>query len=265
MHIDKQKDISPFQKSLAQIKNANIIYLERLNSYWGSYNCVKVIINGLKKASAENFDYYIHLSAQDFPLRTNNEIQQKLANSSPLSFMHHFTLEDSTWANKGKDRLETLHFFKNGKRISIGRYTKNILYKLLYTLWNAIVLKQFDPKQTYYGCEFYFMFHHSTVIDFLKNLQENFWLRQRLKFTLIPEEIFIPTILFKSKNKIEVVKNNTLRYIKWEGLSSSPKILDELDISEFSKGDYLFGRKFDFEVNPDLQEKLMVYLNKRKQ
>jgi hypothetical protein len=264
VHIDKQKDITPFHKSLEKIQDANIIYLERLNSYWGSYNCVKVIVDGLKKASAKNFDYYIHLSAQDYPLRNNNEIQQKLEDSSPLSFMHHFSLAESTWVNKGKDRLETLHFFINGKRISIGRYTKNILYKLIYKLWNSIVLKQFDPKQTYYGCEFYFMFHHSTVVEFLKNLKENFWLRQRLKFTLIPEEIFIPSILFKSKSKNQVI-NNTLRYIKWEGLSSSPKILDEQDISEFSNGDYLFGRKFDFKINPDLHEKLIVYLKNRNQ
>lgn len=264
MHIDKQKEISPFQKSLSQIKDANIIYLERLNSYWGSYNCVKVIIDGLKKASAENFDYYIHLSAQDFPLRNNNEIQQKLKESAPLSFMHHFSMAESTWVNKGKERLETLHFFINGKRISIGKYTKNILYKLIYKLWNSIVLKQFDSKQNYYGCEFYFMFHHSTVIEFLKNLEQNFWLCQRLKFTLIPEEIFIPSILFKSKSKNQVV-NNTLRYIKWEGLSSSPKILDEQDISEFSNGDYLFGRKFDFERKPELHKKLIAYINSRNQ
>lgn len=263
VHIDKQKDIDPFQKALSKIDNANILYLERVNSYWGSYNCVKVIISGLKKASAEKFDYYIHLSAQDFPLRNNEEIQQKLIESTPLSFMHHFKMTESTWVNKGKDRLETLHFFINGKRISIGRYTKNKLYKMLYAIWNSLVLKKFDTKQSYYGCEFYFMFHHSTVIEFLKNLEDNFWLRQRLKFTLIPEEIFIPTILFKSKSKIEVV-NKTLRFIKWEGLSSSPKMLDEQDIAEFSNGDFLFGRKFDFETNPDLHQKLLSYLKNRK-
>jgi hypothetical protein len=262
IHIDKQKEIAPFQKFLEKIQDANIIYLERLNSYWGSYNCVKVIINGLKKASADKFDYYIHLSAQDFPLRTNEEIQQKLKSSAPLSFMHHFKLTESTWVNKGKDRLETLHFFINGKRFSIGQYTKNKLYKMLYAIWNSLVLKQFDTKQTYYGCEFYFMFHHDTVDEFLNNLRQNFWLYQRLKFTLIPEEIFIPTILFKSKSKIDVV-NKTLRYIKWEGLSSSPKILDEQDIAEFSKDDYLFGRKFDFEINPDLHQKLIAYLKNR--
>ena len=264
VHIDKQKDIAPFHTSLETIQEANIIYVERVNSYWGSYNCVKAIINGMKKASAEKYDYYIHLSAQDFPLRSNKEIQQKLTMSAPLSFMHHFTLADSTWVNKGKDRLDTLHFFANGKRLSIGKNTKNKVYKLLYSLWNSIVLKQFDPKQTYYGCEFYFIFHHSTVTDFFKQLKENFWLRQRLKFTLIPEEIFIPTILFNSKsnNKVE---NNTLRYIKWEGLSSSPKMLDEQDISEFSNGDYLFGRKFDFEINPNLHQKLISYLKNRNQ
>jgi hypothetical protein len=256
VHIDKQKEISPFQKSLETIQDANIIYLERLNSYWGSYNCVKVIINGLKKACAEKFDYYIHLSAQDFPLRNNAEIQQKLISSAPLSFMHHFKLTESTWVNKGKDRLETLHFFIKGNRISIGKFTKNNLYKMLFSIWNSIVLKKFDSRQTYYGCEFYFMFHHSTVIEFLKNLEENFWLRQRLKFTLIPEEIFIPTILFKSKNKIEIV-NKTLRFIKWEGLSSSPKMLDEQDISDFSNGDYLFGRKFDFEINQNIHQELI--------
>ena len=262
VHIDKQKEIAPFQKSLEKIKDANIIHLKRLNSYWGSYNCVKVIINGLKKASAENFDYYIHLSAQDFPLRNNEEIQQKLFESAPQNFMHHFKLADSTWLNKGKDRIESLHFIINGKRILIDQQKKNKLLKFVYSIWNKLILKQFDTKQVFYGCEFYFIFHHTAVVEFIKNLRENFWLRNRLKFTRIPEEIFIPSILFKSKNKIEVV-NNTLRYIKWDTLSSSPKTLDEKDISTFSNGDYLFGRKFDFEINPTLHQKLISYLKNR--
>jgi hypothetical protein len=83
-----------------------------------------------------------------------------------------------------------------------------------------------------------------------------------LKFTLIPEEIFIPTILFISKSKIQV-ENKTLRYIKWEELSSSPKILDEKDIVDFSNGDFLFGRKFDFEINPELPQKLVAYIKNR--
>jgi hypothetical protein len=41
--------------------------------------------------------------------------------------------------------------------------------------------------------------------------------------------------------------------------------LDEQDISEFSNGDYLFGRKFDFERKPELHKKLIAYINSRNQ
>jgi hypothetical protein len=40
-------------------------------------------------------------------------------------------------------------------------------------------------------------------------------------------------------------------------------MLDEQDIAEYSKDDYLFGRNFDFEINPDLHQKLIAYLKNR--
>ncbi|MEN9963763.1 MAG: hypothetical protein RL582_858 [Bacteroidota bacterium] len=251
IHVDQRQNIQPFEKELNLMNGINWTFTERYNSFWGSYSCVKAVIEAMKMAKEKlDFDYYIHLSGQDFPVVTPNELQRKLAEVHPASYFFNFPFNEGKWDNKGKDRLETIHFFRNSTRVAITKKTKNPLYAFLHLLWRKAVVEGFDQKQTYYGCEFYFMFHKDALERLLENQRKFRLLHYRLTFTVIPEEVYISTMLMagKENDKIKIM-NDTGRYIKWDPVGSSPKTLDEKDFDAISQGEYLFARKFDFEGN----------------
>lgn len=261
IHIDKQRDFLQFKEELEQIQHAQLEWLPRANTYWGSYPCVKTVTDGMKFAQSKgDYDYYIHLSGQDFPVVDASTLQKRLIENEGKSFMFHFKIEEGLWDNKGKNRLTTLHFFKKEKRISITSKAKNPFNKILHFLWQKIVVNQFDKKHQFYGGEFYFIFHKSALQQLLNNQLEFSWLHKRLQFTLIPEEIYIPTMLMaKPSSNIHVV-NNTKRYIKWRMEGSSPITLNETDFEQIAQTDNWFARKFDFENDNIFHQKLLTFI-----
>ncbi len=261
VHIDKQQNDIPFKEELEQMQNVQWERLPRTETYWGSYSCVKAVIEGMKYAQLkDDFDYYIHLSGQDFPVVDTANLQHRLTANEGQSYLFHFKMEDGLWDNKGKDRLNTLHFFKKGKRIAITSKSKNPLNKILYFFWHKIVINQFDRRLQFYGGEFYFIFHKTALQQFLRNQLKFGWLHKRLQYTLIPEEIYIPTMLMaETSSNIQLV-NDTKRYIKWSMVGSSPKTLNETDFDQIAKSDNWFARKFDFEKDEIFHQKLMTFI-----
>lgn len=262
IHIDKEKNIEPFEAELNKLPVAsNIIYLSRQNSYWGSFQCVKVMLNGLTEAfdSKQEFDYFIHLSGQDFPVVSTNKIREQLTNSIPYSYFYNFAFEEGPWTNKGRDRIYSFQFFIGKKRFILHRQNKNPILKFLFNLCHYFA-KLIDKGRAFYGGEFYFMLHRTGVKVLLENVKSNFIFSKRLKYTLIPEEIFIPTMLFQKnkKGREHLIKNNTLRYINWAEAHSSPKILDKTDLAIINGKEYLFARKFDFETYPEILAELKL-------
>jgi hypothetical protein len=266
VHIDKTKSIEPFKKELDSVTGANIVYVEREKSYWGSYNCVKALINGMKFAFEHevSFDYFIHLSGQDFPVTGLHRIRETLESSAPSSFMYHFALPAPNWDFGGLNRLQSCLFYVGRKRIVLTNKTQNLLYRFLYKLWRVFV-DSFDKGRTFYGGEIYFMLHKNAIKHFFENLTRERLLRNRLKYTLIPEEIYIPTMLLqRNGNKILPIENRTLRYINWEGRGKSPKIINEDDMESIRSGEFLFARKFDFEANPHVRELILDHIKSQK-
>ncbi len=253
IHIDKTKDDIPFKQALEKNAGSNIIFVKRYTSYWGSYLCVKAMLEALGNALLHemNFDYFIHLSGQDYPVNSVTGIREKLQTSSPSSFMYHFPLP-CHWRNGGMDRLQSCSFFIGSKRIVLTEKTQNPVYKILYRQWRKKV-DQFDLSHNYYGGEFYFILHRDAVHTLLNNIRADIKLAKRLKYTLIPEEIYIPTMLMQHSGSNLNIQNETLRYIPWEETGSSPKTIQSSDLPEIYKGNYLFARKFDFQQYPEVK------------
>ncbi len=253
LHIDKTKELIPFKNALVKNANATIIYVERFNSYWGSFLCVKAMLKTLETAMnySEKFDYFIHLSGQDYPVTSVSEIRKTLRLSVPDSYMYHFSLP-CHWKNGGMDRLQSCSFFVGNKRMVLTEKTKNPVYKMLYRFWRTKV-DRYDATKQYYGGEFYFMLHKNAVELLLKNLKADHKLASRLKYTLIPEEIYIPTMLMQNEGSKLPIRNETLRFIPWEATGSSPRTIQLNDVEEILKGNHLFARKFDFVLHPEVK------------
>lgn len=246
IHIDKNVDIDPFKAELGNY-TGNVIWVKRETSYWGSFQCVKALLNGLKQAYEFNwiqFDYFIHLSGQDFPLKSPEFIQKTLGQNAPINFINLIPYPIPSWQNGGMDRLKHFKFFWKNDRIIIHPGMKNIFLRLSYKIL-SILFEAIDKRKRFYGGEFYFMLHRSGISRLFNNINKYPVFFNRLKFVTLPEEILIPTILMAENENIgEIFRDDVFRFINWESIQRGPKEMEEKEISKYLGSPYLFGRKF---------------------
>lgn len=246
IHIDKNVRIEPFKAEFENYSQ-NVFWVKRETSYWGSFQCVKALLNGLNQAYHFNriqFDYFIHLSGQDFPLKSPSFIQKTLTQTVPVNFINLIPFPIKEWQNGGMDRLKHFKFFWRGSRIIVHSGIKNYFLKFSYRIL-SILFDSIDKKKKFYGGEFYFMLHRSGVKRLLTNIKKYPIFFNRLKFVSLPEEILIPTILLADNENIgEIYRNDHYRFIDWENGQKSPGEMGEEEIENYLKGPYLFGRKF---------------------
>ncbi len=72
IHIDKK---SP----LPHLKADNIIFLQdRVNVHWSGFSMVRVTLNLLHRAIADENDYFVLISGADYPIQPNSYLYEKL-------------------------------------------------------------------------------------------------------------------------------------------------------------------------------------------
>lgn len=254
IHIDKRVEIHPFKEELRKFSD-RIFWVKRETSYWGSYQCVNALLNGLREAIAYEkvrFDYFIHLSGQDFPLKSPDFINRTLSQYFPTNFVNVIPFPVKSWENGGMDRLIHIKLYWKGRRIILHPNVKNWGLKSLCTLLLGI-FNQIDKGKTFYGGEFYFMMHRTGVERLLSNIKKYPIFFHRMKFVTLPEEIIIQTLLMMD-NKADklLISEDRFRYIDWGTGQKSPKEMNESEIMNLLNSPYLFGRKFII-TNPNFK------------
>lgn len=247
IHVDKNVNIIDFEKELIDYSE-KVTWVKREKSYWGSYQCVKALLNGMNEAyhfKGIGFDYFIHLSGQDFPLKSPEHIQGTLSKKAPVNFFNLIPFPVQDWQNGGLDRLKQFKFFWKGKRIIIHATIQNIFlsvfYKSIRPLFDSI-----DANRRFYGGEFYFMLHRSGVNRLFLNIKKFPVFFNRLRYVTLPEEIIIPTMLMADASNIgEIYKDDSYRYIDWIPNQRGPKEMEEAEIEGLLGSKFLFGRKFN--------------------
>src|SRR5947209_16226850 len=80
IHIDKKADIAKFQRL---ITSKSVHWVERVEANWGEFGLVEAVLNLLKatKNSGNVFDRIILLSGQDYPIKSNDIINEYLRQS----------------------------------------------------------------------------------------------------------------------------------------------------------------------------------------
>lgn len=246
IHIDLNVRIEDFENELI-IYSGQITWLKREKSYWGSYQCVKALLNGLNQAyqyKGKTFDYFIHLSGQDFPLKSPAVIQETLRKNAPVNFINLIPFPIQTWQNGGLDRIKHFKFFWKGERIILHSKVQNTFLRSFYKIIRSL-FESIDQNRKFYGGEFYFMLHRSGVNRLLLNVKTNPVFFNRLKYVTLPEEIIIPTMLMADVENIgEIYKDDSYRYIDWVPNQRGPKEMEEGEIAGLLDSKYLFGRKF---------------------
>ncbi|WP_306717992.1 beta-1,6-N-acetylglucosaminyltransferase [Klebsiella pneumoniae] len=241
IHVDKKSNMKDFE----HLESDRVTFIkERENVKWGHISVVHATIKMLRQSNANNFFFLI--SGDDFPLMTNDEIDQTLAYNKNKSFIH---FQDGR--NNFVDpilRVKYIYpsiYFKKNKKNHEKMLCKlsNVFLKRKNTV--AINYLSHNSITLYKGTQ-WFTFEPDAKAKIINFLNLNPCFIKVFEHSFCPDEIFFHTIVKHLKCQIyhdEYKINDCLRFIDWKSGPDFPKNLTIDDFPRLTKSGCFFARK----------------------
>lgn len=243
IHLDKKVDIKDFEylKSIGQV----YFIQNRVICNWGGFSTLEAMLNSLSEVLDKNHDYgfYNLLSAQDYPIKSNEDIYQFFLKNSSKSFIFYETDHAEEWWSTAVNRFKKYHltdFNFKGKS-----FLERIINKILPSRTFPISVKLYGGSKS----SWWSLNNESATYLISYFRKQN--MKSFLRYCWGTDEFVIPTILMNSLLNNYIVNDN-LRYINFPLGKANPKILGMEDVEQLQKSDMLFARKFDLTSNPEI-------------
>jgi hypothetical protein len=233
IHIDKKanQEIGAEVKDfLKEYPNVHILKSEKV--VWGGYSMVQAELDGMNyllNMSVE-WDYFINLSGQDYPLKSQTIIKEFLSKNNGKSYIK--------VADQEKSRPETMNRIEN--------YFEELEDKISDESHKRGFMKDVIP---YIGGQW--MILTRTCCEFICNSTEVKKFETYYFNTLIADESFFQTVLMNTSFD-GILVDDDKRAIIWipDGdIKLRPKTFTKNDFGFLQTGDHLFARKFDDNVD----------------
>ncbi|MCX8532726.1 beta-1,6-N-acetylglucosaminyltransferase [Chryseobacterium luquanense] len=243
IHIDKKasqqigEDVKNFLKDYL-----NVHILDSENVIWGGYSMVQAELDGMKYLLEMNkkWDYFINLSGQDFPLKSQEIIKNFLSKNNGKNYIK--------IADQEKSRPETMNRIEN--------YFEELEDKISDKTHKRDFMKGVIP---YIGGQW--MILTRNCCEFITNNVEVKKFEDYYLNTLIADESFFQTVLMNTSFAGTLI-NDDKRAIIWipDGdIKLRPKTFTQTDLGFLLEGNHLFARKFDNNVDNTIIESLKTY------
>lgn len=252
IHLDKKIDYKEYEY-LNENKQVNFIQ-NRIVCNWGGFSLVRAITNSTKEIllKEEKYDFINLLSAQDYPIKPIESLYAFLENNMGMSYIEFEEEAGSEWWKHAKERFELFHF-------------PDVKLKGKYRVQN--ILNRIMPRRKFpIACNLYgsaksswWTMSRDCAEFIVRYLEENPKLMKFMRYTWAGDEFLYPTIIINSPFE-QRVKNNNLRYIRWENGNPSPTILKCNDLEALRNSDYFFARKFDITVDTAILDKIDEFI-----
>ena len=275
------KNFLGFPELRSRFKNfSNVFFCERERATWGSYYIAKATLNGINSSiqRIKNFDYLSVISAQDYPIKSNEYIYSYLEKNKGKEFLTFEKTdpelnERNEYFHPIKEKMTSrdllaryeMYFIKIYKNFYIripGEYDPKINFEA--KLKNAIkwVLRRTVPKRKFIsGYESFlgsnwFTISYDCCLYMINSYLKNVKYHKFMKFVFSSSEMFFQTILLNSRFRNSVINDN-LRFTKW-GVGPNPVYLKKEHLKEIedSGPTKLFARKFDITRDPIVLEEI---------
>ena len=189
-----------------------------------------------------DWDYFINLSGQDFPLRSQKMIREFLIHNKGRNFIK--------IANQKKKRPDTMnridyYFEETEDKVSQQKFRRKYL----------------DKVTPYIGGQW--MMLTRDCCSFICNSTEVKKFEDYYKNTLIADEAFFQTVLMNTSYR-GILIDDDRRAIVWipdGAIKLRPKTFTIDDYRFLSKSDGLFARKFDDTIDGDIINKMKPHYN----
>ncbi len=233
IHLDKKVSAETYEDIRDFLSDfPNTYILESENVVWGGYSMVQAELNGMKYLLSINaeWEFFINLSGQDYPLKSQKIIREFLTNNRGNNFLK--------IANQASERPETMNRIEN--------YFVETDTGFTGTPYKRAFLKDVI---SYIGGQW--MILTRTCCEFICNSGEAKKFEEYYLNTLIADESFFQTVLMNTSFDGKLI-NDDKRAIIWvpDGdIKLRPKTFTEEDLAFLLSGDNLFARKFDDTVD----------------
>lgn len=251
LHIDKKSDKAPFEEMLTEFNN-KVQYIKREKIVWGGFGIVKAAINGFQAIDENgNYDYLHFLTAQDYPIKSLNEINNFFIENYGKSFLCYFSVPSDSWLFGGMDRIQNYHI---GKRKGKSKISRQSLYYFNRIIQKTGIFKRKHPDGLKpFGGEGNMSLHKSAVQYILEYLENNPRFFNFHKYSFAPDEMMFHTILLNTSN--QQLKKNLINmllwYIDWTkpNAKTYPVVFGTEDFENIKNSTKLFARKFDIKYD----------------
>lgn len=236
VHIDKNSGSgldTEIRAFLADYPNSEVLLGQK--ALWGGYSLVDAQLRGMTQLLAmdDNWEFFINLSGQDYPLKSQDHIADFLSRHRGKEFIKVL--------DQRKARPETM--------ARVGKYVVEFEKRIVRTIISRPFLRGASP---YIGNQWMIVsrrFCEFVCHDPKANRYKSFY-----KNTFIADEGFFQTVMMNTTAHGEIISDD-LRMIDWvpDGdIKLRPRTYTAEDAPELIASDCLFARKFDETVDGDV-------------
>jgi hypothetical protein len=259
VHVDNKTDAETYGRMTGPLsEHANVHFMERRACNWGAFDTVEATLDGIRNVFELDIqgDYIILLTGQDYPIKSNEQIQRILREGSKQSFIEFFPLPNMQWIgeNGGLDRFSYWYFIFSEQRLAFikrNQFISRCLKFLSSRLIKILPFHRLPPRGIkLFGGSAYWCLTRDCAEYINEIVQRDRTFVNFFKYALAPDESFFQTVLLNSPFKNRIVNDN-LRYILWFA-SRHPEILCNKHFKGFMSTDKLFARKFDMTMDADV-------------
>lgn len=236
VHIDLKTDdryVEGFARHVQQTgKTANVFQQDRKRIFWATPSIMHLHLSGILKLLRleRDWDYYINLSGQDFPLKKISQLKSFLSSNPNMNYIE--VMGTDEW-NLPDERIRNYYVVIGGKQRKI---------------WGNRRIPQ-DIK--FYGGSVYLMLTRK-FCEFIEKYPLTKRLVKFLRLSKIPDEILFQTLIMASPFRDLVDKNN-YRHVKWDSPNDGHPVIYTMEhFEELRNSPYFFAKKFDWHVDKEI-------------
>lgn len=234
----------PWEAALGTVRGMDLKVAYRYGSGWGNFNLIAATLDAMRFFRNSEYDYFVNLSGQCYPIHPLETFREHLAGSS-RTFMDFKPYPSD---------LRAL-LARSGTNSGFGGYRKSELER--FTHWHyRIVRREFGivlkiPRLRrhlpyglvpFRGSQWFFM-RRDHVDHLLDYLDRHPAIVRFFRRSSVPDDVFFQTIVMNSPDKEEVTKTSRLRYSVWS--RGRPQILTMNDLPQLLSAPEDWARKFD--------------------
>ncbi len=244
IHLDKKSDIS--ENVFAQYPH--VFCIKKYDVNWGSYNGVLAPLELFKMAVEKDYDYYIHISGQDLPVKSNKAIIDFLKKNKDVSFLDAYPLPRDIWGKDGGfGRIA--YYWEYNIGTGFVNYLIKTGFRIVRKIQFAFNRKRKLPDITLYGGANWVNINKEAGRYLLTYLNEHPEYIKLFKHSANADEIWLQTILKTGDLNFNA---DYLRYVVWSPGEVSPEILTMKNLPDILSYHGLFARKFDESVDENV-------------